>query len=90
MTAVSIIILENCSIYVFTFSIDLQSLGPNSVSSQGNSLKHLVLSKNKLVDVPSRSIKHLKNLEHLNLNENEITAIRNEAFVGLSKVSEEN
>ena len=61
-------------------------MGPNSISSQGNSLKHLVLSKNKLTEVPSHSIKQLKNLEHLNLNENEITALRDEAFEGLSKV----
>ena len=70
----------------FFYHIDLQSLGPNSISSQGNTLKHLVLSKNKLSEVPTHAIKHLKNLEHLNLNENQISTLRDEAFLGLSKV----
>ena len=82
------IVLVRQFVFQLLLFIDLQSLGPNSVSSQGNTLKHLVLSKNKLSEVPSRAIKHLKNLEHLNLNENEITALRDEAFLGLSKVSE--
>ena len=36
--------------------------------------------------MPTQAIRHLRNLEHLNLNENEITTIENEAFMGLSKV----
>ncbi len=79
-------IRQKLSLSAFPWFIDMQSLGPNSVSSQGNTLKHLVLSKNKLTEVPSRAIKHLKELEHLNLNENQITALRDEAFIGLSKV----
>lgn len=71
----------------FSFNSDLKTLAPNSISSQGNTLKHLVLSKNHLSEVPTAAIKHLKNLEHLNLNENLITVLRNEAFSGLSKVS---
>ena len=66
--------------------IDLQSLGPSSVSSQGETLKHLVLSKNKLSAVPTQAIRHLRNLEHLNLNENQIITLENEAFTGLNKV----
>ena len=65
----------------------MKSLGPTSISSQGNTLKHLVLSKNKLSEVPTRALKHLTELEHLNLNENQIQVLRNEAFTGLSKVN---
>ena len=65
----------------------MKSLGPTSISSQGNTLKHLVLSKNKLSEVPTRALKHLTELEHLNLNENQIQVLRNEAFAGLSKVT---
>ena len=61
-------------------------MGPNSVSSQGNSLSHLVLSKNQLSEIPSEAIKPLKNLDHLNLNDNELVALRAHAFAGLSKV----
>ena len=57
------------------------------MSSQGNTLIHLVLSKNLLNDVPSYALKELHNLEHLNLNENNITVLKKEAFLGLSKVS---
>ena len=71
---------------VSSFS-DMKSLGPTSISSQGNTLKHLVLSKNKLSEVPTRALKHLTELEHLNLNENQIQVLRNEAFTGLSKVN---
>ena len=77
------IILFNMESILF---IDLQSLGPSSVSSQGETLKHLVLSKNKLSAVPTQAIRHLRNLEHLNLNENQIITIENEAFMGLNKV----
>ena len=72
--------------YDFSYVTEVRSLGPNSFSSQGNTLKHLVLSKNQLSEVPTAAISHLKNLEHLNLNENQITILRDEAFLGLSKV----
>lgn len=65
---------------------DLKGLGPQSVSSQSNTLSHLVLSKNQLSEVPSEAIRTLRNLDHLNLNDNKITALRKEAFIGLSKV----
>jgi Leucine-rich repeat (LRR) protein len=63
-------------------------MGPNSVSSQGNTMSHLVLSKNQLSEIPTEAIKHLKNLDHLNLNDNELVALRGHAFNGLSKVNE--
>ena len=47
---------------------------------------HLVLSKNLLKDVPTRALKLLRNLDHLNLNDNKITALHENAFKGLSKV----
>ena len=49
-------------------------------------LSHLVLSKNELREVPSAAIRQLRNLDHLNLNENKIEVLRKEAFLGLSKV----
>jgi len=36
--------------------------------------------------VPSDALSQLRNLEHLNLNDNAISALRKEAFLGLSKV----
>ncbi len=66
---------------------EVKFLGPLSVSSQGQVLSHLVLSKNELAEVPSEALKHLRNLVHLNLNDNNITVLRKEAFLGLSKVS---
>ena len=65
----------------------MKTLGPNSISSQGNTLKSLVLSNNRLTEVPTNAIRPLKNLENLNLNENSISVLRDEAFTGLSKVS---
>ena len=62
-------------------------MGAASISSQGGTLSHLVLSKNELKDVPSRALRSLKNLDHLNLNDNKITALHAGAFNGLSKVS---
>lgn len=64
----------------------MRTLGPQSISSQGESLSHLVLSKNELLEVPSEALRQLRNLDHLNLNENNITALRRDAFIGLSKV----
>lgn len=66
---------------------DLKAVGPNSLSSQGNTLSHLVLSKNSLADVPTEAIRQLRNLDHLNLNENNITVLKQGAFIGLGKVS---
>ena len=66
---------------------ELQSLSPNSLSSQGNTLSHLVLTKNLLTDVPTKAINKLRELDHINLNDNQITHLKNGAFTGLSKVS---
>lgn len=74
-------------VHLYIHDCKLKSLGPNSVSSQGNTLSHLVLSKNLLTEVPTKALKFLKNLDHLNLNDNELTALRASAFVGLSKVT---
>ena len=64
----------------------MNSLGPQSLSSQGKILSHLVLSTNRLTEVPTRAIGMLSELIHLNLNDNNITALRQEAFLGLKKV----
>ena len=69
------------------FILDMQSLDTASISSQGGTLSHLVLSKNEFKDVPSRALRLLKNLDHLNLNDNKITSLHANAFEGLTKVT---
>ena len=64
----------------------MQSLDTASISSQGGTLSHLVLSKNELKDVPTRALKLLRKLDHLNLNDNKITSLHANAFEGLTKV----
>ena len=70
----------------FISFLETQSLDTASISSQGGVLSHLVLSKNMLKDVPTRALRMLKNLDHLNLNDNQITSLHANAFEGLSKV----
>ena len=64
----------------------LQSLMPNSLSALAGSLKHLVLSNNKLQAVPTYALRQLRELDHINLNQNNISVIKEGAFWGLSKV----
>ena len=64
----------------------MQSLDTASISSQGSTLSHLVLSKNQLKDVPTRALSSLRELDHLNLNDNQITSLHANAFEGLTKV----
>lgn len=73
--------------HLYIHDCKMKTLGPNSISSQGNTLKSLVLSNNRLTEVPTNAIRPLKNLENLNLNENSISVLRDEAFEGLSKVT---
>ena len=65
----------------------LHSLMPNSLSALAGSLKHLVLSNNKLQSVPTYALRQLRELDHINLNQNNISIIKEGAFWGLSKVS---
>ena len=64
----------------------LHSLMPNSLSALAGSLKHLVLSNNKLEAVPTYALRQLRELDHINLNQNNISVIKGGAFWGLSKV----
>lgn len=73
--------------HLYIHDSNLKAVGPNSLSSQGNTLSHLVLSKNSLADVPTEAIRQLRNLDHLNLNENNITVLKQGAFIGLGKVT---
>ena len=66
--------------------LGLQSLMPNSLSALAGSLKHLVLSNNKLQAVPTYALRQLRELDHINLNQNNISVIKEGAFWGLSKV----
>ena len=74
------------SFLCFISFLETQSLDTASISSQGGVLSHLVLSKNQLKDVPTRALRMMKNLDHLNLNDNQITSLHANAFEGLSKV----
>ena len=76
---------KNCLANIF-FSTEMQSLDTASISSQGSTLSHLVLSKNQLKDVPTRALSSLRELDHLNLNDNQITSLHANAFEGLTKV----
>ena len=76
---------KNCFANIF-FSTEMQSLDTASISSQGSTLSHLVLSKNQLKDVPTRALSSLRELDHLNLNDNQITSLHANAFEGLTKV----
>lgn len=71
---------------ITSYLLELASLSPTSLSSQGQTLNHLVLSKNELTYVPSEAIKPLRNLDHLNLNDNKISSLQANSFDGLSKV----
>ncbi|TRY67538.1 hypothetical protein TCAL_10473 [Tigriopus californicus] len=73
--------------HLYIHDSNLKALGPNSLSSQGNTLSHLVLSKNSLASVPTEAIRQLRNLDHLNLNENNITVLKQGAFIGLGKMT---
>ena len=66
---------------------ELSSLMPNSLSSLAGSLKHLVLSNNRLQDVPTKALRQLRGLDHINLGQNNISVIKDGAFWGLSKVT---
>ena len=80
-------VIRNVQFLIYLLYIaELEGLGTASISSQGATLSHLVLSKNLLKDVPTRALKLLRNLDHLNLNDNKITALHENAFKGLSKV----
>ncbi len=65
----------------------MKALGAHSLSSQGKILSHLVLSTNKLTEVPTKALEPLSELIHLNLNDNNVTALRDNAFKGLKKVT---
>ena len=65
----------------------MQNLDTASISSQGSTLSHLVLSKNHLKDVPTRALRNLHQLDYLDLNGNQITSVHANAFEGLTKVS---
>ena len=66
--------------------VGLHSLMPNSLSALAGSLKHLDLSNNKLQAVPTYALRTLRELDHINLNQNNISVIKEGAFWGLSKV----
>jgi Leucine-rich repeat (LRR) protein len=73
--------------HLVIYNSNLKVMGDKSVSSQANTLSHLVLSKNLLEDVPSEAVKGLHMLDHLNLNQNKIKVMEKGAFVGLGKVT---
>merc|ERR1712037_1022754 len=67
------------------YNSKLASLNSASLSSVASTLKHLVLSNNRLEKIPSSALEQLRELEHLNLNQNNITFIHGDAFDGVQK-----
>jgi len=73
--------------HLMIYNSKLSSLMPNSLSSLAGSLKHLVLSNNRLQDVPTKAMRQLRNLDHINLGQNNISVIKDGAFWGLTAVT---
>lgn len=49
----------------------------------GRSLRELMLQHNELIEIPSRAIRHLQKLTHLDLSGNQISCIEPDSFRGL-------
>merc|ERR1712130_567086 len=74
-------------VHLMIYNSNLASLNSASLSSVASTLKHLVLSNNKLEKIPSSALEQLRELEHLNLNQNNITSIPTRAFHGCHKLT---
>ena len=73
--------------YLYIVDCKLLSLEPESLSSQQNTLQHLVLSSNLLRNVPTKAITTLTTLQTLDLNANNISVLHANAFAGLKKLT---
>jgi len=73
--------------HLMIYNSKLSSLMPNSLSSLAKTLRHLVLSNNKLQEVPMKAMRQLRELDHINLGQNNISVIKDGQFWGLAKVT---
>ena len=73
--------------YLYITDCKLLSLEPESLSSQKQTLIHLVLSSNKLQRVPTEAISKLTTLQNLDMNANNISILRANAFGGLTNLT---
>eukprot|EP00093_Oithona_nana_P006834 06834.XXX_231629_228369_1 [CDS] Oithona nana genome sequencing. len=69
------------------FNSKVHSLEVFSLTAQGNTLRHLLLAKNDLEDVPTLALLHLKHLLVLNLNDNRIQILESAAFSSLQRLA---
>jgi len=72
-------------VHLMIYNSNLETLSPNSLPH--SKLKHLVLSNNELKEVPTIPLRHMRELDHLNLGQNNITVLRDGAFASLKKVT---
>ncbi|CAK9816600.1 Leucine-rich repeats and immunoglobulin-like domains protein 2 [Anthophora quadrimaculata] len=68
-------------------SCQIKVIESEAFKGQENSLKSLNLKYNELTEVPSNTIKILKNLTVLDLSMNKITRVNDNAFMGLKLVT---
>ncbi|XP_076245128.1 leucine-rich repeat and fibronectin type-III domain-containing protein hattifattener [Calliopsis andreniformis] len=65
----------------------IKTIEPEAFKGQENSLKSLNLKNNDLTEVPSNTLKVLRNLTVLDLSMNKITRVDDNAFAGLKLVT---
>ena len=73
--------------YLYIVDCKLLSLAPESLSSQHDTLLHLVLSNNRIKNVPTKAISTLRTLQTLDLNANNISVLHANAFSGLTNLT---
>ncbi|XP_034183932.1 leucine-rich repeat and fibronectin type-III domain-containing protein hattifattener [Osmia lignaria lignaria] len=65
----------------------IKTIEPDAFKGQENSLKSLNLKDNELTEIPSSTLKTLRNLTVLDLSMNKITRVNDNAFAGLKLVT---
>ncbi|XP_043522739.1 uncharacterized protein LOC122535337 isoform X2 [Frieseomelitta varia] len=65
----------------------IKTIEPDAFKGQENSLKSINLKDNELMEIPSATLKTLKNLTVLDLSMNKITKVNDNAFTGLKLVT---
>ncbi|CAD1477288.1 unnamed protein product, partial [Heterotrigona itama] len=65
----------------------IKTVEPDAFKGQENSLKSINLRDNELTEIPSATLKTLKNLTVLDLSMNKITKVNDNAFTGLRLVT---
>ncbi|XP_031828498.1 leucine-rich repeat and fibronectin type-III domain-containing protein hattifattener [Nomia melanderi] len=68
-------------------SCQIKTIEPEAFEGQENSLKSLNLKNNNISEIPSNTLKALRNLTVLDLSMNKITMVNDNAFVGLKLVT---